>query len=163
MAKHRFSCKQGNHSSSRKPCLIAISFTLFFFFSICLFNFELQAQNNGKEDKKSSDQSDTLYVKEMVLSKDVVERTPINRVQAFDVEDEEGWCFARIYNDGPMRSIQFKWYYEGEPYYTFDAKVGTSKKWRTYSSVTLREGSWRVEIIGPNDEILKEVRFHVSG
>lgn len=126
------------------------------------FNSGLKGQNQENENVRSTKESDTLYVKEILLAKDVVERQPIDVVQTFDLEDDTGWCFAKIYNDGPMRDVNFKWYHEGDLYYTFEAKVGSSKNWRTYSSVTLREGSWRIELTGPEDNIMKEVRFHIS-
>ena len=53
-------------------------------------------------------------------------------------------------------------YYEDEEYFTFDSQVGESPNWRTYSSVGLQPGSWRVELYNEYDEMLKEVRFHVS-
>ena len=129
---------------------------------LTLTSYPVFSQNSADEVTNSADQSDTLYVREMVLAQDVVERTPIDVVQAFDVSDGEAWAFARIFNTGPLRNVIFKWYYEESLYYTFEAKVGTSKNWRTYSSVTLREGAWRVEMEDHKGNQLKEIRFHVS-
>jgi hypothetical protein len=106
--------------------------------------------------------SDTLYVKQMLLAKDVVERMPIDVVQAFEVSDQEGWCFARLYNSGELTTVRFKWFYEEQKYFTFDAKVGQSTNWRTYSSITLQPGSWRVVLEDSNGDQLDEIRFHVS-
>lgn len=106
--------------------------------------------------------NDTTFIKEVVLAKNVVERTPRSIVQSFDVSDEQAWCFARIYNNRGLINVTFRWFYEDSLYYEFDAKVGNSDNWRTYSSVTLREGLWRVEIVGPTNKVLKEIRFQVS-
>lgn len=97
-----------------------------------------------------------------MLAKDVVERTPIDVVQAFDIEDNEAWCFARVFNSLGMTNVTFIWYYEETEYFSYNAKVGPSPNWRTYSSVTLSPGSWRVVLQGPNGRVLDEIRFHVS-
>lgn len=129
---------------------------------ICPYSNDIKAQNKENENVGSTKDSDSLFVKEFLLANDVVERQPIDVVQTFDMDDDTGWCYAKIYNGGTMRNVNFKWYHEGELYYNFEAKVGSSANWRTYSSVTLREGSWRVELTGPHDSVMKEIRFHVS-
>ena len=143
-----------------------ISFLLAFVFIISgmliPLGCKLEAQNEENKKVKSPKESDSLYVKEFLLAKDVVEREPIDTVQTFDLQDDMGWCYAKIFNNGPLRDLDFKWYHNGELYYTFDARIGSSPNWRTYSSVTLREGSWRVELAGPDDRVLKEIRFHVA-
>ena len=147
-------------SSSKLTFLLAF---IFIISGIILpLSCKLEAQNEENKKVRSPKESDSLYVKEFLLAKDVVEREPIDTVQTFDKQDDTGWCYAEIYNKGPLRDLDFKWYHNGELYYTFDARVGSSTNWRTYSSVTLREGSWRVELVGPDDRVLKEIRFHVG-
>ena len=107
-------------------------------------------------------EDDTLYVKELLLSRDVIEREPVDVVQSFSMDDERAWGFAVIHSTYRMHTLTFKWYYEDEEYFTFDSQVGESPNWRTYSSVGLQPGSWRVELYNEYDEMLKEVRFHVS-
>lgn len=106
---------------------------------------------------------DTLAVREFVLSKDVVEREPVEVVESYTLDDEQAWAFARIRNTGDMHTVYFKWFHEEEPYFTMDSQIGTSDHWRTYSSVTLQPGSWRVEIRNEDREKLEEIRFHVAG
>jgi len=107
---------------------------------------------------------DSLYVNDAVLAKNVVERKPVNVVQSFTLDDEKAWCFARIYNQtGSIQTVAFEWYYEDDLYYEMDSKIGQSANWRTYSSVTLKQGTWRVEIKGPDGNLMKEIRFNVSG
>lgn len=112
--------------------------------------------------QNQSNTNDTLYVINAVLAKNVVEREPVDIVQSYDVSDDEGWCFARIYNSEGLLTITFKWYHEDSIYIQVDAKIGESKSWRTYSNVQLKEGPWRIEIIGPDNSVLKEIRFNVS-
>ena len=113
--------------------------------------------------QNDSNASDTLYVKSAVLAKNVVEREPINIVQSYELSDDEAWCFARIYNTKGLLNIHFKWYHESGLYTQIETKIGKSESWRTYSNVELKEGSWRIEIVGPKGKILKEIRFNVSG
>jgi len=112
--------------------------------------------------QNQSNMEDTLYVKSAVLAKNVVEREPVDIVQSYDLADDEAWCFARIFNSEGLLPITFKWYHEDSLYTQIDVKIGESKSWRTYSNVQLKEGPWRVEIIGPDNNLLKEIRFNVS-
>ena len=105
---------------------------------------------------------DSLYIKELILAENVVEREPVNVVQSFDISDKKGWCFARINNPGDIKTISFIWFHDDDLHYEMETKVGKSSNWRTYSSVTLEEGTWRVEIVGPDSTTLKEIRFNVS-
>ena len=115
----------------------------------------IYAQNDSKA-------SDTLYVKSAVLAKNVVEREPISIVQSYELSDDEAWCFTRIHNTKGLLNIHFKWYHEDGLYTQMKTKIGESESWRTYSNVELKEGSWRVEIVGPEGKVLKEIRFNVS-
>jgi len=129
-------------------------FSLFLFlayFSICI---SAQAQPEN---------SDSLYVKEFVLAENVVEREPVNVVQSFDVSDKKAWCFARINNPSDIITLTFRWFHEDDLHYEMDTQIGKSPNWRTYSSVTLAEGTWRVELVSPENTVLKEIRFNVSG
>lgn len=104
----------------------------------------------------------SLVIDQFVLSEDVIEREPVNIRQAFYSDQGQAFCFARISNSAELITLSFKWYFEDELYFEFDAKVGTSPHWRTYSSVTLRTGLWRVELVDPDGKVLREIRFHCS-
>ncbi len=105
---------------------------------------------------------DTLYIIDFLLCRDVVEREPIDIVQSYTMDDERAWAFARIHNTTGMHNVEFRWFYEDEEYFFMDSRVGDSPNWRTYSSVTLQPGAWRVEILNKYGTQLREIRFHVS-
>ncbi|HKJ67098.1 MAG TPA: DUF2914 domain-containing protein, partial [bacterium] len=63
---------------------------------------------------------------------------------------------------GEPTTVTFRWLHNGEEYFTFDAKVGVSSNWRTYSSVTPRPGEWQVQILAPNGDLLTERTFMVE-
>lgn len=131
---------------------------------IFLAGFMLPQETPDSLSQQDSDMTaeDTLYVKEFLLCKDVVEREPIDVVQSFAMDDERAWGFAVIHSTYRMHTVTFRWYYEDERYFTFDSNVGRSPNWRTYSSVGLQPGVWRVELYDEYEQQLKEVRFHVS-
>lgn len=116
----------------------------------------------GQSSSDSLSVSDTLFVTDLVLCRDVIEREPVDVVESYTADDSQAWVFARIHNEGAMTEITFRWFYEETEYYTLDARVGTSKRWRTYSRVTLQPGAWRVEIVDAEGNLLKEARFHVA-
>lgn len=118
--------------------------------------------NDSKIRVKSGQTDDTLYVREFVLSMDVIEREPVDIVSAYSMADERAWCFARLYNSEAIQEIYFKWYYEDDLYFEMPSKIGLSNNWRSYSSATLLPGSWRVELVNKDGETLKEILFDVN-
>lgn len=105
---------------------------------------------------------DTLFVIDFLLCRDVVEREPVDIVQSYTMDDGRAWAFARLHNSEGMMDVTFRWFYEDNEYFIMDSKIGESPNWRTYSSVTLQPGVWRVEILDESENILREIRFYVS-
>ncbi len=108
-------------------------------------------------------ENDTLFVHEFVLARDIVERNPVDVVTSFTMDDARAWCFASIHNSEKMQDVYFEWYHEGELYFRMNAKVGISENWRTYSSVGLQPGTWRVVLRNRHETILAERSFEVTG
>ncbi|GEM_PF-2037140 len=107
-------------------------------------------------------ESDTLFVHELLLARDVVEREPVDVVDAYTMDDSRAWCFVRIHNSEKMQDIYFEWYHEDEQYFRMSVKVGVSDSWRTYSSVGLQPGQWRVLLRDRQGTLLAEQDFEVS-
>jgi len=107
-------------------------------------------------------ENDTLFVHEFVLARDVVEREPVDVVDAYTMDDTRAWCFVRIHNSQKMQDVYFEWYYEDEQYFRMNVKVGISDNWRTYSSVGLQPGKWRVLLRDRHGTVLAEQSFEVS-
>ena len=116
------------------------------------------------ENRDDADQmeNDTLFVQEFVLALDVVDRTPVDVVSSFTMDDVRAWCFARIHNSQRIQDVYFEWYLEDELYFRMNVKVGTSDSWRTYSSVGLQPGSWRVVLLDRHESVLSERSFEVT-
>ena len=105
---------------------------------------------------------DTLSVKSLVLTTGVVERNPVDTVQTFSPADSEAFCHIRVRNSGQPTTVTFRWLRNNEEYFTFEARVGVSDNWRTYTSVTPRPGNWTVQILDPAGNILKQKNFTVT-
>lgn len=112
--------------------------------------------------QQSSAPEANLTIRSMVLTPDVVDRQPVDSVQTFSASDSEAFCHIRVRNSGEPTTVTFRWLHNGEEYFTFDAKVGVSSNWRTYSSVTLQPGEWRVQILTPDGEVLTERSFRTG-
>ncbi len=122
--------------------------------------FVLNVTNNGGADEEM--ERDTLYVLDFVLASDVVEREPVEIVQSYSKDDARAWCFARIHNSEMMQNIFFEWYFEEELYFEMSTKIGVSSHWRTYSSVSIQPGQWRVVLKNRHGETLDHIRFQVT-
>lgn len=126
---------------------------------ICLLSlagikFEFAQEPGGNQD--------SLSVKSLVLTTDVVNRTPVDTVQSFSTADSEAFCLIRVRNSGAPSTLTFRWLRNNQEYFTFDAPIGRSGNWRTFSSITPRPGNWTVQILDAAGNILKQVNFIVS-
>jgi len=114
-----------------------------------------------RADDEDTGNTDTLYVREFLLARDVVEREPVDVVESYTMSDARAWCFVRLHNSEEMQNIYFEWYYEDELYFEMNSRVGLSPNWRVYSSIGLQPGSWRVELKDRDGNTLDEIRFEV--
>ena len=163
-------------ATSAEPVSIQLIQKVFWFFFISIFLLPFHSAgmvtdalpvDNGSNYNHSSLQQDelledTLFVREFVLALDVIEREPVDIVTSYRMPDARAWCFARIHNSEKMQDLFFEWYYEDTLYFEMSTKVGTSNNWRTYSSVGLQPGTWRVLLKNSKGKVLEEIQFLVS-
>lgn len=103
-----------------------------------------------------------MAVRDFVLSHAVDQREPVDETAFFHVNDGRAFAFARIRNTGAPATVRFVWYYGEKSYAEVPMNVGTSPGWRTWSTVKLRPGNWRVELVGAGGELLSQRAFHVG-
>ena len=108
------------------------------------------------------DGPDTLYIKNMIFTTDVVDREPVDSVGTFTTANEQAFCHIRVVNNGKPKQVTFRWLYNGKEYFKFAANIGTSPSWRTYTSVIPKVGDWKVQIVNNKGEVLREREFTVS-
>lgn len=100
---------------------------------------------------------------EFLLCEDVEEREPVNPKENFTTLDERAYAFARIHNMGEPVNLYFRWTHDGAVYANISLLIGVSEAWRTYTSVLIAEGEWKVELVGEDDEVLASTEFRVTG
>ncbi|MFU8861019.1 MAG: DUF2914 domain-containing protein [Cyclonatronaceae bacterium] len=99
---------------------------------------------------------------EFLLCEDVEDREPVNPKETFTTLDERVYAYARIYNTEEPVNLHFRWTHDGAVYANINLLIGVSQAWRTYSSVQILEGEWKVELVDENDNVLASTEFTVT-
>lgn len=103
------------------------------------------------------DEINDLEVVEFVLANSVEAKEPREVVETFGLDAERGFAFARLNVKTPTE-VTFLWYRNGNLVNRFSTQVHPSKKWRTFSSVKMRPGQWKVQLL-QKDKVLAEKTF----
>lgn len=104
----------------------------------------------------------SMVIRDFVLTHGIFEREPTGTTDNFSSSDGRGYAFARISNEGMPTQVTFVWYYGDEMHASVDMNIGTSGGWRTWSSVNLRPGNWRVKLQDANGMVIAERSFSVE-
>jgi type II secretory pathway predicted ATPase ExeA len=107
-------------------------------------------------------QTDGIAVRDLVTARDVIAREPAELTTTFSPRDGRAFAHARIYNPGGPTAVSFVWLYDDALYATVDMPVGTSVRWRTWSSAEVWLGEWRVQIVSNDGQVLAENAFTVQ-
>ncbi|MFQ6673684.1 MAG: DUF2914 domain-containing protein, partial [Fidelibacterota bacterium] len=75
-----------------------------------------------------------LKISTIVVSRDVVDRVPVEAGSQFGEDVERLYCFTAVSNPGAPTTITHVWSREGEEVARVDLNVGTSPNWRTWST-----------------------------
>jgi len=113
------------------------------------------------QEGETQDTGSGLKINRLVLCKQVENREPVDIVENFTMADQKACCFMAVANSGAEQTLVFRWLFQDEEYFRLETRIGTSTNWRTSSLVTLRVGSWKVEIL-QNEQVLQEIAFTVS-
>lgn len=106
----------------------------------------------------------SLQVMDAAICRDVINRECHEGGNTFKASVEKLYCLTRIVGAANPAQVTHVWYL-GE---TERARVTLdvrSPNWRTYSSKTILQrdvGSWRVDVLGPEGNLLKTVQFEVT-
>jgi hypothetical protein len=105
-----------------------------------------------------------LVVSEASICLDVVDRQPVGAGDSFEASVGKLYCFTKITGAQGLTQISHAWYYGDTQRAKVTLSVGSSS-WRTYSSKIIQPheiGDWRVDVLGPGDEILQTLRFTIT-
>lgn len=102
-----------------------------------------------------------LKLVEFVLANQVQSREPKDRVESFAQGSDRGFAFARIQSQN-NNEVTFVWTRNGHEYARMTSPVNKAKNWRTFSSVKLKAGEWKVQLIDKDKVVLAEKSFTVN-
>ena len=105
----------------------------------------------------------SLQVTEAYICLDVVDLQCQGKDTTFSSSLGKLYCFTRVIGAQEPTQIFHVWYYGQHERARVPLQVNSSN-WRTYSSKIIQAheaGQWRVEILGPNNELLNVVRFQL--
>ncbi len=103
-----------------------------------------------------------LDLHDLVMAREVVDREPVDVTTSFSSEDGRAFVHASIKNSGPPTQVSFLWLRGNALYTAVEMNVGTSMRWRTWSSAEVWLGEWRVQVVTANGKLLGEQSFSVE-
>ncbi len=103
-----------------------------------------------------------LELRELALARGIAEREPTGVTDNFNREDARAYAFARVGNDAEPATLFFVWRRGEKVHSVYTSTIGTSKRWRVWSYVSLRPGPWKVELVTQSGKILAERSFHIE-
>jgi hypothetical protein len=106
--------------------------------------------------------SDSVVVRDVVLTHNVAERMPTDSVDAFSAEDEVGYVFVRVSNPGAPTTVKVVWRRDNQEHGSVPLNIGTSSGWRTWSRTNLTPGNWQVEVVAADGAVLSRRDFTVG-
>ena len=105
-----------------------------------------------------------VAITEAVICKGIQDREPVDTGDVFSNEVGKVYCFTRS-SAVAKTTIKHVWYLEGEKRAEVTLNVGASPSWRTSSSKIIRPidtGIWRVNVLGPDGELLETTTFEIQ-
>lgn len=105
-----------------------------------------------------------LTVEDIQIGEAVEERQIVGAADEFEAGTEQLFCLTHITGADEDTEIFHVWVYEDEEVARVELPV-RSNDWRTWSSKSILEswtGNWRVEVEGPNGEVLVEQSFRIG-
>ncbi len=119
----------------------------------------VRAQETASLQKTAS-----LEVARSAICREITEMEPVETGESFVVTVNKLFCFTQILGANDPIEITHVWYFGPIERARVTLPV-KSAAWRTYSSKVIQAheiGPWRVEVLGPADEVLKTVEFQVT-
>lgn len=108
--------------------------------------------------------SGRFALKRIAIASTLQNKEPVDAGEVFPVNVGRLHCFTHVVNADGQKQIVHKWYYGDTVVSKVNLKV-SGKSWRTHSTKTInpgQRGPWRVEVLGPDGEMLGEARFEIK-
>ena len=107
---------------------------------------------------------ESLAVEESTISRDVVDRMPVQPGATFTTDVGRLFCWTRITGAEGQTSVHHVWFLEDQEMADVELNVGAAS-WRTHSSKAIQaewSGNWRVEVQDASGNVLETIRFSVQ-
>ena len=105
-----------------------------------------------------------LQVEVATVSKDVIDRAPVEAASSFPASVGKLFCFTKITGALNPTHITHVWSFDGTERARVELEVN-SPSWRTYSSKNIENhevGAWRVEVVDSAGNVLQTLNFEVT-
>jgi len=105
-----------------------------------------------------------LEITRAAICRQVVEREPVDAGTSFEPPVEKLYCFTHITGAQDATEIYHVWYFVESERAVVKLQVKSSS-WRTCSSKIIQPheiGDWRVDVLGPEGDMLKSVHFKIT-
>jgi len=124
------------------------------------------AQEQTKEEtaKEETTVQESEITVEAEICSDIADRMPVGVAETFPADAEKLYLWSKVTGAQDTTHITHVWYREGEELARVQLPV-KSPSWRTWSSkiiLPIWTGDWKVEVLGPDDKVLKTVSFKVE-
>ncbi len=109
-------------------------------------------------------QAHGLEIATATICLNVVDREPVDAGTSFEATVGRLCCFTHVTGAQGAIEIYHVWYFAESERAVVKLQVN-SASWRTYSSKIIQPheiGEWRVDVLGPEGDVLKAVRFEIA-
>ncbi len=105
----------------------------------------------------------SIEVVDAVITTAVIDRSPVDQVKAFPIQNGKLFCFTRIIGAEDSTEVYHVWYRGTQLMSRIKLPVD-SPDWRTWSAKRFLDdwsGEWHVEIQDANGSVLRKVDFQL--
>ena len=105
-----------------------------------------------------------LQVEVATVSKDLIDRAPVEAGSSFPASVGKLFCFTKITGALNPTHVTHVWFFDGTERARVELEVN-SPSWRTYSSKIIENheaGAWRVEVVDSAGNVLQTLNFEVT-
>jgi hypothetical protein len=118
-------------------------------------------QSYGQEKAKESTE---FTIARLVVGTGVENAEPTGVAETFPASTEQVYCFLEATSIAKDTEVSFVWFFAEKEMLKTTLPLKAGSRWRTYANKNLigLKGDWKVEIIDPAGNVLKEVKFKVE-
>ena len=121
-------------------------------------------KKNNDVEKKIAISGSELVLKDIIICKNIAQRTPVGADNIFTNNVDSLYCYSRIKNPGEKKEIKHAWYYENKLMTQVRYNIKKSNTYRSWTKKTIlpsQIGNWRVDIHDDNGTIIGSKNFKI--